>query len=324
MLPNKLTKDINMTKKQNIKTIRSIPPVPKREAAGHKGSYGTVLVLGGSVGMSGAPSLAGMAALRGGAGLVQIAVPEAIQSTVAGLVPCATTIGLPTNTDGQIDPLGAKKLLNRLKLFSDKAPDALVVGPGFGLSTKSYGRWVWELIDAFRTKAHCPAVIDADALNLAGSVKNGHWSQGPQPNTIITPHPGEMARLHAVSPKKVQADRRGFALKTAEILNRDNDKDALAVVVLKGAGTIVTDGQKLYVNKTGNPGMATGGTGDVLSGLLGALLAQGLPPFDAAVLGTYLHGLAGDLATATFGQHSLIATDLIDHIPDAFLQYGKK
>lgn len=307
----------------SLEWVRRIPALPARKSEGHKGDYGRVLVVGGSLGMAGAPALAGIAALRGGAGLVTIAVPAGIQPTVAALCPCATTIALPATPEGQIDPVASLKVFGRRCLLARGAatPDAVIVGPGIGLSPAPYGQQLWELIDAFREGGRCKVLVDADALNLAGqaggSAPEGwdcrqHWS------TVITPHPGEMAHLHGATTREIQADREGFAVRTARMLNaRSPDARCPSVVVLKGAGTVVTDGRRIYVNKTGNPGMATGGSGDVLCGVIAAAMGQGLDCFSGAVFGVQLHGRAGDLAAKVKGQVSLIATDVIDALPKA-------
>lgn len=304
----------------DVKRIDKVPGLPLRPADGHKGTFGRVLAISGSVGMAGAPSLVGNGALRCGAGLVTIAVPEPVLDVVAGLCPCATTVPLSAGKAGQIKPAAAAKQLRSRGWIGSRQdanpPDALVIGPGIG--TGSHGdadNW-WELIDAFRLRSAVPAVIDADALNLAAVLPNG-WDQRPHPRTIITPHPGELARMLKLGTRDIQADRENIAVETARRLNRNTDRSAAAVVVLKGAGTVVTDGEAIYVNTTGNPGMASGGSGDVLSGMLGALLAQGMSCLDAAIFGVYVHGLAGDLAARRLGQVSLIATDIIAALPEA-------
>jgi ADP-dependent NAD(P)H-hydrate dehydratase len=311
-----------------IKHVHRVPPLPSRAADAHKGTFGRVLIIGGSVGMAGAPSLVGLAALRSGAGLATIAVPASIQPTVAAICPCATTIPLPETRDGRIDPPAAQRKLKKLG-FLDPAPegnppDALAIGPGVGRGPAAYGVQFWDLIDAFRRGVSVPTVIDADALNLAPhrsrQVHVG-WEQRNHARTVITPHPGELARLLSVSTHDVQSDRGGHATRTAQTMRAGSDPDAPPpVVVLKGAGTIVTDGSLVYVNNSGNPGMATGGSGDVLTGTIAALIGQGMSPFDAAVAGVYFHGLAGDLAARKLGQASLIASDLIEFLPAAFQQ----
>jgi NAD(P)H-hydrate epimerase len=318
--------------------IKNIPALPARPVDSHKGTYGRVMVIGGSVGMAGAPSLVANAALRSGAGLVTIAIPEPILDVVAGLAPCATTIPLPANKTGQIKPIAALKLLRQRGWAGDKKaanpPDVLVIGPGLGAGSHDYAENVWSLIDAFRVESGVPTVVDADAINLAALLPDG-WDRRSHPRTVFTPHPGELARLLGTTTRDIQSNREPIAIEAAHRLNHASapssdesnttgDLPAGAVLVLKGAGTIVTDGASIYANRTGNPGMATGGSGDVLSGVIGALLGQGLSCLDAATLGVYVHGLAGDLAAARMGQISLIATDITSALPDAFLQTGSR
>ncbi len=303
-----------------LRIITEIPRLPHRESAGHKGSYGRVLVIGGSAGMLGAPALTGMAALRGGAGLVSLAVPEPIQPYVATMCPCATTMALPSTPDGRIDAQASRTHFESLLNASAAgfAPDVVAIGPGVGRGDPEEEVRFWELIDLFRRQAEIPVIVDADALNMLhrDSVDNAsQWERAAHPRTVITPHPGEMARMHGVSPADVQKDREGFATRTATTMNARAQHDAPAIVVLKGAGTLVCDGAQLYTNTTGNPGMATGGSGDVLTGIIAALVGQGLGLFEAGVAGVYVHGLAGDAAAEIKGQPSLIATDLIDKLP---------
>lgn len=309
---------------QAFQRVRAIPRIPARPEGGHKGTFGRVLVIAGSVGMAGAPSLVGRAALRSGAGLVIIACPAPVQPTVAGLCPCATTIALPATRDGRLDPCRSARWFEEHGWFDAEGalPDALVIGPGLGRGSDAHARAVWELIDRFRGAGCRGCVVDADALNLAGRSPRdaAHiWNRRPHPATIFTPHPGELARLHGVSVPQVQRDREGFALRTARRMASNTPaSDVRPVVVLKGSGTLVTDGTRLYTNHTGNPGMASGGTGDVLSGILGALVGQKIDVFEAAVLGVYVHGRAGDAAAKRIGQIALTATDLIEALPDAW------
>jgi NAD(P)H-hydrate epimerase len=302
-----------------IKRIRSIPRLEARASDAHKGTFGRVLVIGGSVGMVGAPAMAGLSALRGGAGLVTIATPESVQPTAASICPCATTLPLPETRNGQIDPTPARRCLEERGFLPDDAPfNVVAFGPGLGMGPPQYGDDMWRLIDAFRRQTHIKLVVDADALNLlhkdTGNTPST-WNTRLHPRTVITPHPGELARMHGASVKDIQDNRQGFAIQTARTMNGNGQTDA--VVVLKGAGTIVTDGWHLYVNKTGNPGMATGGSGDVLTGIIAAMLAQGMSTFDAAVAGAYVHGLAGDIAAKRLSQTALIATDIIDALGEA-------
>jgi NAD(P)H-hydrate epimerase len=185
----------------------------------------------------------------------------------------------------------------------------------------AYGVQFWELIDAFR-QLGIPAVVDADALNIAPQpARQGSkgWQQSDHARTVITPHPGELARMLQMTAGQIQTDREGHAIRTAQAMRAHSDPGApRPVVVLKGAGSIVTDGEFVYANNTGNPGMATGGSGDVLTGAIAALIGQGMTLIDAAIAGTYFHGLAGDLAAKRLGQMSLIASDIIDALPEAF------
>jgi len=312
----------------SCKRIQKIPPLPARPADAHKGSFGRVLVVGGSRSMLGAPALVGLSALRSGAGLATLAVPASVQPAIATLCPCATSLPLPETPTGQIDPVGARRRFKEVGLLDPAGggavPDAVVVGPGVGQGPAKYGHQLWELINAFRSAARPAMVLDADALNLAWRTTPGGpdgWDGQAHYRTVITPHPGELARMHGTTAGKIQADREGFAVRTARMMNANgSEPDYTAVVVLKGAGTVVTDGTCIYVNPTGNPGMATGGSGDVLAGMIGALLGQGLTCFHAAVAAVYFHGLAGDLAAGKLGQIPLIATDIIDALPEALAE----
>ncbi len=269
--------------------ITQIPKLPPRKPEAHKGDFGKVLIVGGSQSMAGAPALAAMAALRSGAGLVRVAVPQSIQPTVAQLVPCATTIGYTPECLSKISQACQEN-------------DSIVFGPGMGQDPS-----VQTILEMLVNQCDAPLLIDADGLNVL--------AQKPiplKPNTILTPHPGEMNRLWPAwfseplpTQREVQAEK---------LASRTN-----AIVILKGHQTVVTDGEQTYINNTGNPGLATGGTGDVLSGTLGALLALGgqkkaLPPLHAAILGVWAHGRAADLAVERFGQIGLIASDLPEQI----------
>jgi ADP-dependent NAD(P)H-hydrate dehydratase len=278
--------------------VTDIPRLPPRPNDANKGLFGRALVVAGSRGMSGAAILCGTGALRGGAGLVRVATPAGIQPLVAGGTPCYMTAALPEDVDGKLAP-AAKDELTSLA----SASTAAAIGPGLGRSAA-----LPDLLLAVLTQTTVPLVLDADALNaLAGRTTDLRLHLGP---IVITPHPGEFARLLDCDVPAVQADRERLAARFALAHG--------AVVVLKGEGTVVTDGRRLAVNATGNPGMATGGTGDVLAGLVVALLCQGLEPFAAARLAVHLHGLAGDLARDDLGEPSLIATDLLEYLPRAF------
>lgn len=253
--------------------------------------------------MIGAPALAANAALRGGAGLVTVAVPSVIQLTVAGLVPCATTIALPQTPDERLDDDGAA-----LAAAIGRS-DVVALGPGLGAGDAALDRRWGALVRACSAR---PTVIDADGLNLVSRLGPASFDL-PSGRWVITPHPGEMAALLGTTVGQVQADRVASAVEARRRLAGVGE----CIVVLKGAGTVVTDGERLYANRTGNPGMATGGSGDVLTGLIAALIGQQLSPFEAAVLGVHVHGAAGDRAARELGAVSLIATDVLAHLPAA-------
>lgn len=285
---------------EQIKTLSKLPP---RSADAHKGDFGRVLVVGGSRGMIGAPALAANAALCGGAGLVTVATPEPIQLAVASLCPCATSVILSCDVEGQ---LASGAVRDMLAAAGDC--DVLAVGPGMarGVAQQNLVRAAIE--------QDKPVVLDADGLNNLAAIEN--WPTAVKCPLVLTPHPGEFARLVGGSASDSQSDRQAAAVNAARKWSGDMVERPL-VCVLKGAGTVVTDGQRVYTNTTGNPGMATGGSGDVLTGLIAALIGQKLPPFEAACLGVYCHGLAGDFAADEIGQVSLMATDLLDYLPEA-------
>lgn len=282
----------------------SLPRLPVRPRDAHKGRFGVVLVVGGSIGMTGAIGLAGQAALRGGAGLVRLAVPEPTLPIVAGYEPSYTTIPLPADAAGRI-AFGAWQRIH------DEAAraDWVALGPGLG---RSWG--LTRLVTRLFAELPNPMVVDADALN-ALSKENGQLPP-PAGVRILTPHPGEFRRL--VGPP---ADTRQ-PLERRWQLAREHAAAWGVTLVYKGHPTLVTDGKQCYLNPTGNPGMATGGSGDVLTGLIAALGAQHLEAFAAAQLAVYLHGLAGDLAANDLGEESLIASDLLRYLPQAFRRSG--
>jgi ADP-dependent NAD(P)H-hydrate dehydratase len=284
----------------SVETVSALPVLPPRASDSNKGNFGRILIIAGSRGMSGAAILCSSAALRAGAGLVRVAVPAEILPTVAGGNPCYTTAGLPQDADGRLTAAA------RTELFAlEPAQDVFAVGPGLQRSAD-----LTTLLAELVANIPKPMVIDADGLNaFVGRTQDLRSAAGPR---VITPHPGEFARLLGMEIKAVQAQRQELASAFARVHG--------IIVVLKGQGTIVTDGRRLYQNITGNPGMATGGTGDVLTGIIAALIGQHLAPFEAAQLGVYLHGLAGDMARDQIGAVSLIATDLLDFLPAAIRQ----
>lgn len=276
--------------------VTEVPRPPQRPADAHKGTAGLVLAVAGSRGMAGAAALVGNAALRGGAGLVRIATPDAALDTVAALAPCCTTAPLPD--DGTCLAREAARVVLRWAA----GQNAVAMGPGLGQT-----EGVTAVVHQVLARAGAPIILDADGLNVLGAHAYAALKGAGAP-VAVTPHPGEAARLLGMNAGDVQADREGAAAALA----------ALApVAVLKGAGTIVCDGRRMYVNTTGNPGMATGGAGDVLTGLMAALAASGMDLFDAAVLAVWAHGRAGDLAAARRGILGLTALDVLDCVPEA-------
>ncbi len=286
----------------DIQRITDLPPLGSRDRESHKGDFGRVLVVGGSRGMIGAPALSGNAALRGGAGLVTLAVPETVQLAVASLCCCATSIPLKCDDDGRLDAQAVSQIARAAGSF-----DVLAVGPGMGVGVVQE-----NIIRAVLAQSRS-VVLDADGLNNLAAIPN--WAELRNCPLVLTPHPGEFARLTGLDAAAIQADRESAAIEAVSQWGSENCPPP--VCLLKGAGTVVTDATKVYVNDTGNPGMATGGSGDVLTGLVAALIAQGAEPFDAACLSARIHGLAGDLAAEEMGEVSLTATDLIDYLPAA-------
>lgn len=254
--------------------------------------------------MAGAPALSAMAALRAGAGLVELVVPATVVAIAAGFDPCVMTQGLPAGTDGTFAPGVIDDLRPRLG-----RADAIAVGPGIGRSAA-----VQDLVLALWREAMVPAVFDADALwALAAAPDRLAVHAGPR---VLTPHAGEMLRLLGHDPADRGASDRDFLERSAVEMAAALD----AVVVLKGPGTLVAGGPRPFHNDTGNPGMATAGTGDVLTGVTAALLAQGMPPIDAARLAVWVHGRAGDAAAADLGQVSMTARDLLDRLHVGFAE----
>jgi ADP-dependent NAD(P)H-hydrate dehydratase len=277
-----------------------LPSIPRRPVYGHKGTFGKVVIVGGSVGMSGAVCLSSVAALRTGSGLVTAIVPRSIQPLVAAFEPCVMTIGLRDDVEtGLIAPSTSVVTA----FLEDK--DAVGVGPGLSRSPAAA-----ELLRAILLNAECPVIVDADGLNLAA--EHGLFSDRRSCPCVITPHVGEFSRLTARSILDVEAYREEIAREYAATWN--------LIVVLKGPGTIVTDGNRLYRNTTGNSGMATAGSGDVLTGIITSLAGQKLPAFEAAALGVYAHGLAGDLAANRWTERGMIASDLLPALPEAWKQ----
>lgn len=277
-----------------------VPQLKPRAEKSHKGDYGRALIIAGSVGMTGAACLTGYATVRSGAGLVSVAVPDCCLELVANYHPCYMTIPIPNDTSGKFSV--TKRQLDQV-LTRCLSATSVGLGPGIGQSEA-----ISDLVLAVYSLVECPVVVDADALNaLSGSP----WSlKDPGGPRILTPHIGEFRRLIAepdLSPDEF----------------RERAKEVAAefgiIIVLKDHQTLVTDGTQHYVNTTGNPGMATGGSGDVLTGVITALLGQGYTPMEAAVLGTHVHGLAGDIAVESVGHEiSISAEDVANSLGQAF------
>ena len=286
-----------------LTVITEVPRLPPRASDGHKGTYGRVLVVAGNRGMSGAAILCGRAALRGGAGLVQVATAACAESTVAAGNPCYMTHGIRLHADGDFAEAAGADLVEL-----GESATVLAIGPGLGRSP-TVRPMLRELIAGL---PDISVVLDADGLNAFAPFTE-EFKHRPAA-LVLTPHPAEFARLSGEAAPPVGDDpRREQAVAFARRFG--------VVLVLKGARTVVTDGRRIYTNTTGNPGMATGGTGDVLTGLIAAIIAQKMNPFDAAVFGVWLHGRAGDLAANAFGEVSMTAADLLESIPAAFAVY---
>jgi NAD(P)H-hydrate epimerase len=282
-----------------MQQIASLPALPGRPRDAHKGTFGRVMIIAGSRGMSGASILAGVGALRGGAGLVYVAAPAGIVPAVAAYEPSYLTVPLPEDAEGRIAEAAANEILYSLDLVQ-----AAAVGPGLGQSDE-----LEQLVAGVYRTVDLPLVVDADALNvLSNAPARLADHAGPR---ILTPHPGEFSRLTGERVGSDPVERQQAAAAFAA----ENE----VVLILKGAGTVITDGDRLAVNSTGNSGMATGGTGDVLTGLVASLLAQGMEPFAAAQLGVHVHGLAGDLIAAKRSGRGMIASDLLDGLCEAWI-----
>jgi len=276
--------------------FNDVPRLPPRADDAHKGTFGRVLVVAGSRGMSGAAILSGSSALRGGAGLVTVACPCEVQAIVAHGNPCYMTHGIPQHANCTYSEASAMELLPVAE-----AASVLAIGPGLG-NRPDVRHLVLSLLQVDK-----PTVLDADGLNVLLTIPEELASR--KSPIVMTPHPGEFAHLLGITTAEVQANRQALAVEFAKRWH--------VILLLKGHGTIVTDGNRVYMNATGNPGMATGGSGDVLTGLTAAFLMQGLPVFEATVLAAWVHGRAGDLAADSVGQVAMTASDILSHLPTA-------
>ncbi len=269
----------------------------------NKGTLGSLLCICGCYGMAGAAIMAGKAALRCGLGLLKTALPKSIYPIAASAIFESVFFPLEETSDGKI----SKSNIDFLLCEAEKS-SAVLIGCGLSVCNDTE-----KLVNSFIENCTKPLVLDADALNCVA--KNPDILKKAKAPIIITPHPGEMARLVNSTPKAVNENRAEIAA--------DFAKEYGVVTVLKGSGTIIASPEgRVMINRTGNSGMATGGSGDVLAGMTGSLLAQGAKPFDAAAAAVYLHGLSGDIAAEKLGKISMLPTDLIDEIPQAFRKCG--
>lgn len=277
-----------MIRRLNHELVLSL--LPDRNPWGHKGNFGKLLLLCGSRGYTGAAFFAAMGALRAGAGLVFLGVPESIYGIEAVKLNEPVIFPLP-DAGGRLSADAVPEILTRLPQM-----DAVLVGPGLGQSEGTLA-----VVRAVLEKAECPVVVDADGINVLSAHRD--LLRGRKSPTILTPHDGEFARLGGV----IGEDRMAAAAALAEELG--------CTVLLKGHETCITDGTDGYLNPTGNPGMAVGGSGDVLAGVITALLGVGLPPLEAAACGAWLHGAAGDRCAAELGQYGMLPTDMLSALP---------
>lgn len=312
---------VELLEKEDVSSL-----IPERPKYSHKGDYGHVLVVAGSRGKTGAALMAARACLRSGAGLVTLGVPESLMDVFQGRVTEEMVLALPDTGDGRLSSRSAEIILR----FLAARADALCIGPGLGVSPET-----GELMKALVLSSRVPMVIDADGINSLSDSGRGEGPQkilgkAPAP-VILTPHPGEMARLLEAGRIRRKGAGRSpgsgilSALRKEIEQNRisaaaDFAKETGACLVLKGVPTVIAEpAGRVFVNSTGNPGMATAGTGDVLAGMISSFVAQGVNPVNSSVLGVFMHGLAGDLAARDRGMHSLIASDIIDSLPAAFV-----
>ena len=264
--------------------------LPEREQTAHKGDFGKILLLCGSRGYTGAAYLAAMGALRAGAGLVFLGVPESIYGIEAVKLNEAIVFPLP-DEDGKLSEKAIPEILERLSKM-----DAVLIGPGLGQSED-----VFRVVKTVLENAVCPVVLDADGINVVAAHMDILRKRTAP--TILTPHAGEFARLGGI----MEAGRQIAAENMAEDLG--------CVMLLKGSGTVITDGSTTYINPTGNPGMAVGGSGDVLAGMITTLLGQGISALESAACGAWLHGAAGDRCAAEMGQYGMLPTDMLNVLP---------
>jgi len=288
-----------------MREIKKLPKLTRREPDTHKGNYGRVLVLAGSVGYTGAAHLCAKAALRTGSGLVTLGIPESLNTIMEVKLTCVMTHPLPETDERTLSYEGKQKVLDLSEDF-----DVIAIGPGLTThpSTKRLVLWLLQMLDK-------PIVLDADGINAVDG--DMYALERTRKQIVLTPHPGEMARLLGLpNAREVQKDRVKIAMRFAQ--------NEGTVLVLKGHQTLVTDAERMYICTSGNPGMATAGSGDVLTGMIASLIGQGYGPFEAAQLAVYLHGKAGDLAARRRGEMAMIATDMLESLPRALMAFQIK
>ena len=278
--------------------------LPLRPTHSHKGTYGRVFVVAASTGMTGAAALTSAGALRIGAGLVTLGAPKSLNAILEVKLTEVMTLLLPETAEGSL-ALEAKSYIIEAV---ERMKSVLAIGPGLSQHPETVA-----LVHSLIRESDAPTVIDADGINALS--KSTEILSSLSPQTVLTPHPGEMARLIGGTVESLERDRIGIAQRFAETHD--------VTLVLKGAPTVVARGNgEVWINSTGNAGMATGGMGDVLTGLIAGLIAQKVSPFDAAVLGVYLHGLAADIVADSIGMHGLMAGDVLDNVPKAIKLCG--
>ncbi len=270
--------------------------LPRRDKFSHKGTFGRVGIISGSLGMTGATYLSSMAALRTGSGLVYSIVPDSLKEVLSIKLTEAIIKPVEDRSTGHFTMDSFQQIIHIIE-----GMDAIAIGPGMGVDEERV-----ELVRKILLEYKKPVILDADGINLISLDPTILMDR--QGDTIITPHPGELSRLLGVSIGEIQKERVEYSKLTSNKYN--------VITVLKGANTLVTDGkEKVYKNNTGNPGMATAGSGDVLTGMITSFIGQGISPYEGAVLGVYCHGLAGDLASRDKGEYGMIARDILDNIP---------
>ena len=287
----------NFVKKENNEFPNEFKDIINtRDKESHKGSYGKVGIIGGSRGMSGAPFLSSLSALRTGSGLVYTIVPECISEIMQIKSVEAIVKPFKDNGDGF-----SKYSIEEILDFSKKL-DVIALGPGLGVDKDRV-----ELVRQLLKQINCPIVLDADGINCIN--KNKDILKTRTQKTVLTPHVAEFSRLINVDIETIESNREKYSMDFSKLFG--------VVLVLKGNQTIVCDGDELYINSTGNPGMATAGSGDVLTGMITSLIGQGIENFKAAKVAVYLHGLAGDIVKDEKGEYGMIASDIINSIPIA-------